>query len=35
LNRAQLRWLMVAFRAGGLRLMAEVIAWIVVLINPS
>jgi len=26
---------MVAFRAGGLRLMAEVIAWIVVLINPS
>jgi hypothetical protein len=31
----QLRWLMVAFRAGALLLMAEVIAWIVVLINQS
>jgi hypothetical protein len=35
LNRRQLRWLMVAFRAGALLLMAEVIAWIVVLINQS
>jgi hypothetical protein len=35
LNRRQLRWLMIAFRAGALFLMAEVIAWIVVLINQS
>ena len=35
LNRGQLRRLMVAFRAGALLLMAEVIAWIIVLINQS
>jgi hypothetical protein len=35
LNRTQLRWLMVAFRAGALLLMAEVIAWVIVLINQS
>jgi hypothetical protein len=35
LNRGQLRWLMVAFRAGALLLMGEVIAWVVVLINQS
>jgi hypothetical protein len=35
LNRGQLRWLMVAFRAGALLLMAEVIAWVIVLINQS
>jgi hypothetical protein len=35
LNRGQLRWLMVAFRVGALLLMAEVIAWVVVLINQS
>ena len=35
LNRGQLRWLLVAFRAGALLLMAEVIAWVVVLINQS
>jgi hypothetical protein len=35
LNRSQLRWLMVAFRAGALLLMAEVIARVVVLINQS
>jgi hypothetical protein len=35
LNRAQLRWLMVAFRVGALLLMGEVIAWVIVLINQS
>ena len=35
LNRGQLRWLMVAFRVGALLLMAEVIAWVIVLINQS
>ena len=35
LNREQLRWLTGAFRAGAVLLVAEVIAWVVVLINQS
>jgi hypothetical protein len=35
LNRRQLRWLVAAFRAGTVLLMAEVIAWIIVLINQA
>jgi hypothetical protein len=31
-NRAQLRWLFVAFRVGALLLIAEVVAWVVALI---
>ncbi len=34
-NRRQLRWLMVAFRIGALLLVAEVVAWVVALINQS
>lgn len=35
LNRKQLRWLTGAFRVGAVLLVAEVIAWVVVLINQS
>jgi hypothetical protein len=35
LNRRQLRWLMVAFRCGALLLMAEVVAWVIALINQA
>jgi hypothetical protein len=34
-NRRQLRWLTVAFRVGAVLLVAEVIAWVVVLINQA
>jgi hypothetical protein len=35
LNRKQLRWLMTAFRIGALLLVAEVVAWVIVLVNQS
>jgi hypothetical protein len=35
LNRGQLRWLTIAFRAGALLLVAETIAWIIVLVSQS
>jgi len=35
LNRKQLRWLTGAFRVGAVLLVAEVIAWVIVLINQS
>ena len=35
LNRKQLRWLTGAFRIGAVLLVAEVIAWVIVLINQS
>jgi hypothetical protein len=35
LNRKQLRWLTSAFRVGAVLLVAEVIAWVIVLINQS
>jgi hypothetical protein len=34
-NRQQLRWLMIAFRLGAVLLVAEVIAWVVALIDQS
>ncbi|HET6864673.1 MAG TPA: hypothetical protein VFH80_02080 [Solirubrobacteraceae bacterium] len=34
-NRRQLRWLTGAFRVGAVLLVAEVIAWVIVLINQS
>jgi hypothetical protein len=35
LNRDQLRWLTGAFRLGAILLVAEVVAWVIVLINQS
>jgi hypothetical protein len=34
-NRRQLRWLMIAFRAGALLIIAEVIAWIAALVDAT
>jgi hypothetical protein len=34
-NRRQLRWLMIAFRAGAVLVVAEVIAWIAALIDAT
>lgn len=34
-NRKQLRWLTAAFRVGAVLLVAEVISWVIVLINQS
>jgi hypothetical protein len=35
LNRGQLRWLTAAFRVGAILLVAEVVSWVIVLINQS
>jgi hypothetical protein len=35
LNRDQLRWLAVSFRVGAVLLVAEVVSWVIVLINQS
>jgi hypothetical protein len=35
LNRRQLRWLTAAFRVGAVLLVAEVVSWVIVLINQS
>jgi hypothetical protein len=34
-NRRQLRWLMIAFRAGALLIIAEVVAWIAALVDAT